>query len=98
MRCAPPAVTQMLELLVGVDLTDVCVLFLLEGGEGLEEFGQVNIRVATGGQGFLWHFLQPPIRFFFFVQILQAFWRGKKERKRRLAPPEIPRSLQQSQY
>lgn len=42
----------------------VCVV-LLEGGEGLEEFGQVNFRVATGGQGFVWHFFQPPIRILF---------------------------------
>lgn len=34
----------------------VCVV-LLEGGEGLEEFGQVNLRVATGGQSFVWNFL-----------------------------------------
>lgn len=33
-------------------------MFLLEGGEGLEEFGQVNLRVAAGDQGFVWHFLQ----------------------------------------
>ncbi len=54
--CKSPPFSQMLELLGGVVSTDVCVV-LLEGGEGLEEFCQVDFRVAAGGQGFVGHFL-----------------------------------------
>lgn len=60
-----------------------CVV-LLEGGEGLEEFGQVNLRVAAGGQGFVRHFLQPPIHIFLSVPMLHTTWRRRKGRKSRV--------------
>lgn len=65
----------MLEPLGGVVFTDVCVSLLLEGGEGLEELGQVNLRVAAGGQGFVRHFLQPQIHLSFFFPRLCLSWR-----------------------
>lgn len=78
--CKFPPLTQMLALLCGVAFTAVCVV-LLDGGEGLEEFSQVNLRVAAGSQGFVWHLLQLSIHFFFSVPILCTTWRWRKERK-----------------
>lgn len=66
----------------------LCVI-LLDGREGLEEFGQVNLRVAAGGQSFVWHFLQPPIHFFLCFPLACTNWRWQKERKEGLALLEL---------
>lgn len=67
----------------------VCVV-LLEGGEGLEEFGQVDLRVAAGGQGFVWHLLQPLIHVSFFGPVLEKFWRVKEgKEKEASSSPEL---------
>lgn len=42
---------------LGVDVFMEVFVVLLEGGESLEEFGQVNLRVPAGRQGFVWYFL-----------------------------------------
>lgn len=48
--------SQKLEPLGGDVFMEVDVV-LLEGGESLEEFGQVNLRVPAGRQGFVWYIL-----------------------------------------
>lgn len=48
--------SQKLEPLGGDVFMEVYVV-LLEGGESLEEFGQVNLRVPAGRQGFVWYIL-----------------------------------------
>lgn len=43
----------------------------LDGGEGLEEFGQVDLRVAAAGQGFVGHLLQPAVDLLLLVPLLR---------------------------
>lgn len=94
--CKCPPLSQMLELLGRCCLYRCVCAVLLEGGEGLEEFGQVNLRVATGGQGFNWHFLQPPIHISFSVPQLCASWRWREERKELSLPKLNGRSFTSS--
>lgn len=54
----------------------LCVV-LLEGVEGLEEFGQIDLGVAAGGQGFVRHLLQPPVLLLFCLHQLNAIWRKR---------------------
>lgn len=56
---------------------------LLEGGKRLEEFGQVDVRVAAGCQSFVGHLLQPAVRLLFSFPALRAIW------KRRERSPEL---------
>lgn len=54
---------------------------LLEGGKRLEEFGQVNVRVAAGRQSFVGHFLQPAVHLFFFVTAFHAIWKRRRRKQ-----------------
>lgn len=57
-------------------------LLLLERGEGLEELGEVDVRVAAGGQGFLGHLPQPAIHVLLLVPGLQATCRGQRRSRK----------------
>lgn len=57
----------------------VCDL-LLEGGERLEEFRQIDLRVATVGQDFVGDFLQPAVHFLLSVPSGHMICRGKKRK------------------
>lgn len=52
---------------------------LLERRESLEEFGQVDVRVAAGRQGLLGHLLQPSVHVFLFAPGLHAICEGGEE-------------------
>lgn len=65
--------------------------FSLEGGKGLEEFGQVDVRVAAGRQGFVGDFLQPAVRLFLSFPALHTTW---KRRERKQASAALTACLQ----
>lgn len=54
---------------------------LLEGGKRLEEFGQVDVRVAAGCQSFVGHVLQPAVHLFFSFPVLHTIWERREGEK-----------------